>query len=128
MSLTTRIGRLERAIGTDHSPRRIVVWFGPDFEESWVERHGAFITFHVKVPDHDASPWVHLTAEMRDEIRPGDSMTAIGYYDNGRGSHLQLKIPPWKRRPTRKIDDGRRWEWLDESGIWHPGEEARSSL
>jgi hypothetical protein len=40
MSLRTRLDRLERTIGTDHSPRRIVVWFGPDFEESWVERPG----------------------------------------------------------------------------------------
>jgi hypothetical protein len=60
VSLLSRIGRLERHFGIDDSPRRITIWFGPHYRESWIERRRGSnkdsVDFYVKTPDRGVDP------------------------------------------------------------------------
>ncbi len=140
MSLASRVGRLERAADGDDEARRVVVWHSPNYSESWVERGEEIINFHVRTdgpgedpphgvevgrtiapqPHHGFDPLRYLTAEMRAMLRPGDLITTfeVGPMDR-RNPHLQMHIPPWKRRPWRLDSSGRSYELLDEDGTWH---------
>lgn len=121
-SLRTRIAQLERAIGTDDEPRHIVVYGGPHYSESWVEHHGGIVDLHVATPDVDADPLDFLTDEQRALIRPGDHVVIFHTWVDGRGGrnpHLQMNLPPWKRRPWRLTGNHPRdWEWQDEWCVW----------
>jgi hypothetical protein len=123
MSIRSRLANLEKRLGTDRTPRRIVICFGTFYRENWIEclsgeKGTGLIHFHVRIPDDDATPWAHLSDEQRAEIRHGDSVGFIEILDNGRNPHLQGDIPPWKRRPWRKIDGGRGYELQDKDGVW----------
>jgi hypothetical protein len=120
--LVSRIGRIEKLIGTDDGPRTVRIFHGPCYAESWIERgkgwDGRDVELHVKAPDDDSSPFDHLTPEQRREIRPGDAVIAFETVPDGRDSQLQCERPPWKRRPYRLSPDGRYYELQDEWGVW----------
>ncbi len=144
MSLRLRLARLERKVGTDDTPRRVIVFYGADEtrheirREPWGEVHLA-----VPCPEGD-DPMAHLSPEQRDLIGLSDSVAAYHSSDNGRDPpqivmaevgddgrdpHLQTNRPPWKRRPWRFVgDNGRRWEFQDEGGVWRPGEELENRV
>src|SRR4051812_36276497 len=120
MALISRLIRLERLWASDNSPRRVAISCGPDVAESWIEREvrggEVAICMHVKLPDHVADPFDHMTPEQRAEIRPGDHVVTYETASDGRDAHLQMHLPPWKRRPWR-FSDGRA-EVQDEWGVW----------
>jgi hypothetical protein len=97
VSLLSRIGWLERHFGTDKSPRRIMIWFGPHYLENWTEWRVNDATLYVRTPNHQSDPMDYLTPDQRRTIRPNDSVIKIASVANGRDSHLQLDRPPWKR-------------------------------
>jgi hypothetical protein len=103
MSLTARISQLERQLGNASTPRHIMLWCGPLYEENWIEWDkgwdGNDLDLYVRIPADACDPMEHLTAEQLAEIRPGDSLVTIWMGDNGRDAHLQLNKPPWKRQP-----------------------------
>jgi hypothetical protein len=116
--LAGRIRRLERLLGDDNRPRRIIVWHGPHLAESWTTRNrDGSLDFNLKTPDRDADPMRHLTPEMRGMIRDGDKVVTYMLVENRRNAHLQQHLPPWKRRPFRRLADGH-FELQDEDGEW----------
>lgn len=48
--LAGRIRRLERLIGERDGPRVVTIGCGPHLRESWVERDGGGLNFHVRLP------------------------------------------------------------------------------
>jgi hypothetical protein len=110
VSLLSRISQLEKRIGTKHSPRQIMIWCGPHYEESWIECGGGWdgnsLSLYVKTPDTEVDPLDFLTTEQRDEIRAMDSVVVIWTIDNGRDAHLELNKPPWKRKSRNFTYDG----------------------
>jgi hypothetical protein len=101
MSIKSRLTRLERELYVDDSaPRQIIVWFGPHFEESWIEPgpSNGVLHFHVRVPDlGHCDPRDYLTPEMSAALRPTDYIVSFRLVDNGRNDHLEMHKPPWKR-------------------------------
>jgi hypothetical protein len=120
MSLKTRLGQLEKQLGNDDDPRRVIIWFGPHFREPWIERAGDTIEMHVPVPEYDVEPLDYLTDAMRREIRPGDSIVMAESHCNGRDVHLQTDISPNKRKPYRLDPSAncRFYELQDADGTW----------
>jgi hypothetical protein len=95
----------ESWVGLDGEPQRIIVYFGPDFEESWIESghgwEGKDVKFTVRYP-LDADPMEFLTPEQSNAIGPGDSVVICQVGHNERDSHLQFTRPPWKRSSFRE--------------------------
>ena len=62
MSLVSRINRLIDQFGTNDDPRNILIWYGPHFEECWIEWGrgwgGNDVSFHVKTPDVEVARWI----------------------------------------------------------------------
>jgi hypothetical protein len=102
VSLLSRIGWLERQFGTDDSPCRITIWFGPHLSESWIEWRGNDASFFVATPNRVDDPLEHLTPAQCHAKRPGDLTTVITIAANNRDAHLQYDRPPWKHN----IGDG----------------------
>jgi hypothetical protein len=102
MLLRSRLDRLDDWLGIDDTPRRVVIWFGPGFEENWIERRECedmeVIEMCVKTFDHDADPLNHLTPEQAALIRPGDWVVVAESGSNERDEHLEMNRPPWMRR------------------------------
>ena len=124
MSLLSRIGWLERQFGTDKSPRRIMIWYGPHYLENWIEWRVNDATLYVRTPNHQSDPMDYLTSDQRRTIRPNDSVVSIASVSNGRDSHLQRDRPPWKRsdaeldgwaeQRVKSMADGRERDDLDD--------------
>jgi hypothetical protein len=91
---------------------------GPHLRESWIESDGGVLNFHVRLPVRGDHAMDHLTEEMRDLIRPGDSVRVFELAQNPRDRHLQRDVPPSKRRPWRLSGDGRSYELQAEDGTW----------
>jgi hypothetical protein len=72
MSLTSRLGRLERALGTD-APRRAIVFYGPHYGRHAIERPaGDALVLTVPCPE-DGDPRKCLSIEQRDALAIVDS-------------------------------------------------------
>jgi hypothetical protein len=91
---------------------------GPHLRESWIESDGGVLNFHVRLPVRGDHAMDHLTEEMRDLIRPGDSVRVFELAQNPRDRHMQRDVPPSKRRPWRLSGDGRSYELQAEDGTW----------
>ncbi|HZW31428.1 MAG TPA: hypothetical protein VFF52_12015 [Isosphaeraceae bacterium] len=99
MSLKTRIERLEAKLGTEDSPKRILVAFGEDETCHAIHRHGD--TLHLTVPCPYGDDWRdHLSPEQRELIGLADSVAAYHSFDDGRDPDL----PPLWSRPAEPLD------------------------
>jgi hypothetical protein len=60
-----------------------------------------------------------MTAEMRRELaaRRAGRLTIAWHANNPRDAHLQHNVPPWKRRPFRRLADGG-FELQGDDGQW----------
>jgi hypothetical protein len=99
--LAARIGWLETRMGGDaRTPRRIIIFSGPDFIKNTVTlKHGMY---HFEVPcEFSESAMDHLSLEQRSIIRPGDSVVDIGIAHNGRDAGMNPTVR-WR------ADDGDR--------------------
>jgi hypothetical protein len=104
MRLLLRIIQPKRKLGTEESPRRIMIWFGPHYTESWIEWHGNDASFFVATSDDGDDPLAYLTRAQCGATRREDSTVIIKAVPNGRDAHLQLDRPPWKRTSDDELD------------------------
>lgn len=75
----------------------------------------------------EAQPWKpvnpleHLTPEMRRALRPNDEIVTFQVCGlDARNPHLQMHLPPWKRKPYRMNPTGgdRYYELEELPGYW----------
>jgi hypothetical protein len=134
MSLKTRIARLEARLGTDDSPKRVIIFYGPDETGHEIRREpGGVVDLRVPCPE-GGDPMDHLSPEQAALIGLSDSVAAfqagtrprtrpavaaLHTFDNGR-DRPQIVLaevgddgrdPHLRRRPkvvmAETFDDGR---------------------
>jgi hypothetical protein len=66
--LAGRIRRLERLMGDGDGPRVVIIWGGAHSRESWVERHGGVLNFHVRLPRRGDNAMEQLPTDLSDDL------------------------------------------------------------